>query len=758
MSTKRSFIFVAWCLGLLSTFAQVTVIRELLIAFTGNELTIASTLAFWLVAVAIGCFLLKRGTRYPGSPTVAGSILIIAGIALPVQVLLVRLLRPLAVGFGEIPGPGVIAVLSLLGVAPCAIALGALFVALVGLLRRSAAGAPISIVYGVEALGSASAGLLLSLYLLEHLNPVAVAMVAAAVGVGCGVLMLGAARRRRVTRIIWIGMGLAVCLVIGLGLARRLDLATRRMEWSPFTVVTTVDSKHGNIMVVERDEGFDFFESGLLAYTVPDPLYAEESVHIPLLLHPDPRQVLLVGAAGAGTIKEIGKHPSVARIDFVELDPKAIGVVDRFAPAGWLEADGKTVNPIFGDGRRYVARTQTRYDMIIVSVGMPVSLQINRYYTSEFFDQARRILEKDGIVALKIPSAGAYLSRELGSLVSTLTNTCKLAFGNVKVLPGDYLHVIASPGLDLEARTDMMLETLSVRGIETSYINRFRLWDRLSQARVTHLDSLIAMYDTHTINTDAEPLCFSYAMAQWAKHFRSGGVISGIISWLSVRSCLLLLVVTGFGIAIMAMYANRVPLTYLPPALSIYSMGFTTMFVEVLIVLAFQVTSGYVYSRIAAIVAAFMFGMGIAASASGARRRQQVSVRTVLVLQVGMLVMPLAVAAVFGYLRTAGAADLLPWADTIFIILAGLTGCLGGLLFSAASSWLGADRQDHIEAGALSYSLDLVGAAVAGFATGFLIIPALGLVNSAYAVSIYNAVVVLPLVFSLKVSSRALPH
>ena len=268
----------------------------------------------------------------------------------------------------------------------------------------------------------------------------------------------------------------------------------------------------------------------------------------------------------------------------------------------------------------------------------------------------------------------------------------------------------------------------------------------------------MAMYDTHTINTDAKPLCFSYAIAQWAKHFRSGSVIAGIISWLSLRSCLLMLVLAGFGIAIVAMYANRVPLRYLAPALSIYSMGFTAMFVEVLIVLAFQVTSGYVYSRIAAIVAAFMFGMGIAASAYGARRRDHVSVGKVIAFEVGMLLMPLAVVAVFAHLRTAGATAILAWADTLYIILAGVTGCLGGSLFAAASSWLGAGRQGHIEAGALSYSLDLIGAAIAGFATGFLIIPALGLVNSAYAVSIYNAVVVLTLALSLRTPSESLSH
>ena len=48
MPSKRGLLLVSWCLGLISVSTQVMIIRELLVAFTGNELTIATSLAFWL--------------------------------------------------------------------------------------------------------------------------------------------------------------------------------------------------------------------------------------------------------------------------------------------------------------------------------------------------------------------------------------------------------------------------------------------------------------------------------------------------------------------------------------------------------------------------------------------------------------------------------------------------------------------------------------------------------------------------------------
>ena len=78
-------------LGFLSTTAQVVSIRELLVAFTGNELTVATTLALWLLSVAAGCFVFRRALDFSG-PRAVGLLFIMAGCAAVVQVVLIRLL------------------------------------------------------------------------------------------------------------------------------------------------------------------------------------------------------------------------------------------------------------------------------------------------------------------------------------------------------------------------------------------------------------------------------------------------------------------------------------------------------------------------------------------------------------------------------------------------------------------------------------------------------------------------------------------
>lgn len=739
MPAKRGLILAAFCLGLLGTTAQVVVIRELLVAFTGNELTIATTLAIWLLSVAAGCFLLKGAARRQVGPTTLAFLFIIAGIAAVVQAVLVRFLHPLTVAFGELPQPAMVAVLSVIGVAPAALVLGGTFVSLVGLTDRVRPPVPVAAIYGAETLGSGAIGIVLGVYLFEKLNPVAIVSLAGLIGLAAGTfLLLGdKGQRTPVKRVV--ALVCLACLVGTLALSGPIDLLTRRVEWQPLDVAETLDSKYGNIVVTNRGGIHDFFETGVLAFTIPDRRYAEECVHIPLLHHPDPDNVLLIGGAGSGLVAEVGKHPSVTHIEYVEIDPAMISLVGMYSPPGWLDAPGIEVTPIYGDGRHYVSRTSAQFDAVIVSVGVPLSLQVNRYYTAEFFARVRSVLRPGGIVSLKIPLEGAYLSPELASLLAALKNGCRRSFEYVEVLPGDYIHLLASPELDIARRTDLLRETLKARHLTTSYITDAALQDRLSPFRMALLDSLVRRNDTGIVNTDGQPVSFSYAISLWARQFRSGRLLYSVITWLGFKRCLVVLLLLCLAVTLAHRRVSRCSWSTMPAAIALYSMGFTTMFCQVLIVLSFQIVSGYIYARIAIIVAAFMLGMGSASSIAGLRQRGPARSRTLAILHCGFIALPLVVLLALNYLKSPRTTFSYP-ADLVFGGLALLTGIFGGSMFAAASSIMVARLPGRVDAGAVAYSLDLTGACVAGFATGLLIIPALGIGQSAYVVSATNLV------------------
>jgi spermidine synthase len=192
MLGKRGLTGIAWCLGFLSTTAQVVVLRELLVAFTGNELTIASTLAIWLLSVAGGCHIIKRISR-ADTPAAAGVLFIIAALAFAFQVVLIRVATPVAGSLGEIMSPPAVLWLSASGISAGAAVIGGLFVVLVRLAERSGHRGAIPTIYGFEAVGSAAAGALLSFYLLEAANAYVLVGLAAIVSLLCGAYLLAKA-------------------------------------------------------------------------------------------------------------------------------------------------------------------------------------------------------------------------------------------------------------------------------------------------------------------------------------------------------------------------------------------------------------------------------------------------------------------------------------------------------------------------------------------------------------------------------------
>ena len=103
--------------------------------------------------------------------------------------------------------------------------------------------------------------------------------------------------------------------------------------WRGFHLVATQNSVYGSLAVVETGASRSLFENGLIVMTVPDPAAAEEAVHFALLEHPDPRRVLLIGGGVNGSVAEALTHPSVERVDYVELDPMIFEIAARYFPA-----------------------------------------------------------------------------------------------------------------------------------------------------------------------------------------------------------------------------------------------------------------------------------------------------------------------------------------------------------------------------------------------------------------------------------------
>ncbi len=152
--------------------AQILLLRELLVSFSGNELTIGIILANWLILEAAGAFLIGKSVEKAKKKLDLYVLLqILFSVALPLTIYLSRVFKSILLDVaGEAVGFAPIFYSSFLILLPVALPHGALFTygSRNYSLYLSGDAASIGKAYVLETLGSIIGGLLLTFFLIRH--------------------------------------------------------------------------------------------------------------------------------------------------------------------------------------------------------------------------------------------------------------------------------------------------------------------------------------------------------------------------------------------------------------------------------------------------------------------------------------------------------------------------------------------------------------------------------------------------------------
>lgn len=127
--------------------------------------------------------------------------------------------------------------------------------------------------------------------------------------------------------------------------------------------------------------------------TVLDLRYSKSIIGA-LALHPEPKDVLLVGLGGASIPKFIGKHWPHIRMDIVELDPGVVRVCQEY----FAFEGGPQMRVILMDGRMYLKRARKQYDLIMLDAYAADHIPFH-LTTVEFVRLVREHLKPGGVVA-----------------------------------------------------------------------------------------------------------------------------------------------------------------------------------------------------------------------------------------------------------------------------------------------------------------------------------------------------------------------
>lgn len=722
-------------IGFTAVVAQTVFLREFLVVFQGNEITIALALAAWLVWTALGSGVAGRASAADPLRRFI-QLEVLSGLALPGTVFAIRWIRAaLHAVPGETLGPWIalLAALATLSVF-CALS-GALFAtgsrawaAECGAVASAAAGK----VYLLEAVGALAGGLLAGLILVGRLDSMEIALLAGGITFLPAAALLLRARARRAAVMV---LALAPAFALA---APFLVQASLGGMWRGLPLVASENSPYANLAVVGNNDSRTLYENGLVSANAADAASAEESVHFALLQHTAPQSLLIIGGALGGGIAEALKHPSLERIDCVELDPAVLRVAARYFSGRWLAIESdRRVSLHSADARRWLKTTPRKFDVIVVNLPDPQTAQLNRFYTLEFFREAARHLTPTGVFSFRVTGGENYISPPRGAFLGSINKTLRQVFPQVMAYPGASVHFFATNRrTPLVADPQQLVARLKSRHVAAQYVSEFDIPFRLTEDRVLQLGLAIRPQADTPVNRDFAPVAYYFNAILWSAQFRDRAR-----GWLETASRVpfeTVVVAAGLAMSLAALLvARRRNAQRGVAGFTVAAMGFTMMGLELLVLLGYQAVYGVVYQQLAVVIGAFMGGMALG-SWRGLKMAQG---HARALAWLGWIAAASAAVLVACMAALAGAEDAVGFfmgSQVLFPALAALAGLLGGWQFPVASRVYFARRETEAGGAGALYAWDLVGACAGALLIGAWLIPIYGFLKTAALIAMVN--------------------
>jgi len=753
-------------IGTQATMAQVILVRELLVVFYGNELCLGVILGTWLFGVALGAGLgAKVLSGCQNKQTIFLFLLLALCLMLPGQVVAIRLLRFII----HVPYGQHISILSLLLSSPLIImpfsfVVGFIFPFSAHVFKGFTKGAATDIgaVYILESLGSLLGGVVFTFALAPRASSFyAMALLDSVVLTNLLLLSIfiegvGARLRLRRMPLLLAGISLSVALwLIVSGDIRDVEDFFIRKRWESLNpgieLVASADTRYQNIALGKEAGQYSVYASGQHAFSFPNPYEYGPIAHLVMLEHPAPKRVLLIGGGVGGLLSEMLKYP-LEELHYVELDPKLLGITRPYLPEEEERAlEDARVKVFYLDGRHFVkeSRGRYRYDIIFIHMPDPSTASLNRFYTLEFFKEAKALLEPQGVLVTSVSSAVAYIGEMVGNYTGSIYQTLKEVFPYVAVTPGQTNYYLASSAPDT-VTTDIptLTSRYKERGVQSDYFSEFHLFTYLQPEQVRFIERRLQNRKDTPLNTDSRPVTYFFNLLLWEQF--AGGQLMPVLHAMSRVKLWYFFVALGAFLLVRLLMVRL-----LPPSikrqrrfnclLAIATTGFAGIVLEIILIFSFQNVYGYIYERIGLIVALFMMGLALGGYLSNTviLKGQRDCSRALMWIVMGVVSYSLVLIPILRWFPATMSGS-----EALFMFLVVIPGLLTGMEFPIASKLYMEEvagplptkaAEMGFTAGILD-SVDHAGAFVGAILVGVVLLPVLGVEGACWVAGALNGV------------------
>jgi spermidine synthase len=286
-------------------------------------------------------------------------------------------------------------------------------------------------VFGANMLGAIGGLLLAGFVFVPRFGLQRTILLGGLIGALSGVELTWRSRKRDHTRI-WMATVGVLTAVLGLTLPpwnpkmlsggayryRGLSPSELQVELDAGTLLFHDDDAEVTVAVRRVAGEMSMVVDGAIGATNAGSTLTEKLLaHVPLLLHPAPNDICVIGLGSGITTGAALAHP-VDRVDTVERSREVVRAAQLFAADNHQALSDPRTHLLLGDGRAHLRFTRRTYDIIVSAPSQAWMAGAAPLFTRELFDAARDRLNPGGLFC-QWARAGQLSRQDLQSIIAT---------------------------------------------------------------------------------------------------------------------------------------------------------------------------------------------------------------------------------------------------------------------------------------------------------------------------------------------------
>ena len=165
-----------------------------------------------------------------------------------------------------------------------------------------------------------------------------------------------------------------------------------------FSTISVVEDKESGARTIYLDG----FSTATVSRSFSGSTYMQAMGYIPMVLHPSPENVLVIGFGTGNTLGIASLFPN-ANVHGVEIDRNVLRFSKWFSEWNHDVLQKPNTKIFVQDGRAFLRWSKTRYDVIIMEPMSPLQSGVVNLYSKEFYELALDHLKENGILVQWLP-------------------------------------------------------------------------------------------------------------------------------------------------------------------------------------------------------------------------------------------------------------------------------------------------------------------------------------------------------------------